>query len=213
MALTALTPAPGEGPRVAGGCALSFVLHVAAFLVVGIIGNWIDPVEGTLFVVPFLALLGFMQWFYLGPAAWLLRRLGSSALAKGIVIGGTFVTLGNVLFYGGVWVMGLQQAAEFRRIQQYEREHPSDYISVDGVLTVVDDEHFEFRRDDNGTVVSLLTWQGLDYVFLKNNGGYEKRTRDILKPGVRVSIDYQQERGKPPLSASIVRVYEEGRTK
>ncbi len=71
----------------------------------------------------------------------------------------------------------------------------------------MDDTHFEFRRDD-GTVVSLLTWQGLDYVLLKKNGGYEKRTRDILKPDVRVSVDYSQERGKPPVSASIVRVYE-----
>jgi hypothetical protein len=77
------------------------------------------------------------------------------------------------------------------------------------VVTVVDDTHFEFRRDD-GTVVSLLTWQGLDYVLLKSNGGYENRTRDILKQGVRVSVDYSQERGKSPVSASIVRVYEEG---
>jgi len=40
--------------------------------------------------------------------------------------------------------------------------------------------------------------------------GYENRTRDILKPGVRVSVEYSQDRGKPPDSASIVRVYEEG---
>jgi hypothetical protein len=39
--------------------------------------------------------------------------------------------------------------------------------------------------------------------------GYENRTRDILKPGVRVSVEYLQERGKPPDSASIVRAYEE----
>ena len=36
-------------------------------------------------------------------------------------------------------------------------------------------------------------------------------TGDMLKPGVRVSVEYSQERGKPPDSASIVRVYEEGR--
>ena len=47
-------------------------------------------------------------------------------------------------------------------------------------------------------------------MLLKKNGGYENRTRDILKPGVRVSVDYSQERGQPPVSASIVRVYEEG---
>ena len=43
----------------------------------------------------------------------------------------------------------------------------------------------------------------------KKDGGYEERTRDILEPGVRVSVEYSQERGKPPASASIVRVYEE----
>lgn len=32
----------------------------------------------------------------------------------------------------------------------------------------------------------------------------------MVKPGVRVSVEYSQERGKPPVSASIVRVYEEG---
>ena len=32
----------------------------------------------------------------------------------------------------------------------------------------------------------------------------------MLKPGVRVSVEYSQERGKPPVSPSIVRVYEEG---
>ncbi|HKW00346.1 MAG TPA: hypothetical protein VJN96_11005 [Vicinamibacterales bacterium] len=58
--------------------------------------------------------------------------------------------------------------------------------------------------------MSLQTWQGLEYIFLKKDGGYEIRTRDILKPGVRVSVEYSQERGKPPLSPSILRVYEEG---
>jgi len=59
-------------------------------------------------------------------------------------------------------------------------------------------------------VISRRTFQGLDYVFLKKDGGYENRTRDILKPGVRVSVEYSRERGKPPESVSIVRVYEEG---
>jgi hypothetical protein len=45
---------------------------------------------------------------------------------------------------------------------------------------------------------------------LKKDGGYETKTRDILKPGVRVKADYSHERGKLPVSASIVRVYEEG---
>jgi hypothetical protein len=211
MGLKALKPAPGEGSRVANGFVLSFLLHGPAFVAVAMIGDWIDRGEGTLFLVPFFALLGFLQWIYLGPAAWLLRRFGAGAVAKGVVIGGGVVTLGNVLFYGGLWVAGLQHEAESRRVLQYQREHPTDYISVDGVVTLVDDTHFEFRRDDDGTVVSLRTWPGLDYIFLKNNGGYEKRTRDILKPGVRVAIGYSQERGKPPDSASIVRVYDEGR--
>ena len=211
MRLKALKPAPGEGAHAASGCVLGFFLHLPAFIAVGMIGNWLDRGEGTLILIPFLALLGFTQWIYLGPAAWLLRRIGAGPAAKGVVIGGAVVTLGNILFYGGVWVMGLQQAAELRRIQQWEREHPSDYISTKGVVTLVDDTHFEFRRDDDGTVVSLLTGSSVDYVFLKSNGGYEKRTRDMLKPGVRVSIGYHQERGKPPVSASIVRVYDEGR--
>ena len=48
-------------------------------------------------------------------------------------------------------------------------------------------------------------------MFLKANGGYEKGRHEMLKPGVRVSVEYSQERGQPPDSASIVRVYEEGR--
>jgi hypothetical protein len=213
MGLKALKPAPGEGPSVAGGFGLSFLLHLPALFAVGLIGNWIDPGEGTLLVVPFLALLGFTQWIYLGPTAWLVRRLGSSAVAKGVVIGGGVVTLGNILFYTGVGVVGLRKAAELREIQQWQREHPTDYIHAYGVVTVVDDTHFEFRRDDTGAVVSLRTWPGLDYIFLKANGGYEKRTRDMLKPGVRVSIEYSQERGKPERFVSIVRVYDEGRHK
>ena len=55
---------------------------------------------------------------------------------------------------------------------------------------------------------SLVTGQGTDYVFLKKDGGYETKTRDIVKPGVRVSVEYSQERGKPPAYATIVRVYE-----
>ena len=138
------------------------------------------------------------------------RRRGSIAVAKGLLIGGSLVTLASAICYGGIGLMSLQYAAESQRIQQYEQEHPHDYISAKGVVTVVDDTHFEFQRDE-GTVVSLRTWDGLDYVFLKADGGYEQRTRDMLKPGVRVSVEYSQERGKPPDSASIVRVYEEGR--
>ena len=212
MGLKALKPAPGEGRGVARGFLLSLLLHPAALLVIGIIGSWMDRREGALLVLPFLALIGITQWLYIAPAAWLLRRRGSTAVAKGVVICGGLVTLASTLCYGGMGLLSLQNAAEVRRIRQDEREHPHDFTSTDGVVTVVDDTHFEFRRDD-GTVVSLLTWQGLDYIFLKKDGGYEDRTRDILKPGVRVSVDYSQERGKPPVSASIVRVYEEGATR
>ncbi len=209
MGLKALKPAAGEGRGVAGGCLLSLLLHPVALVVIGIIGSAIDRREGALLVLPFLAFIGLTQWLYVGPAAWLLRWRGRMAIAKGVVIGGGLVTLASTLCYGGMGLLSLQNAAEVQRIQQAEREHPHDYVSTDGVVTAVDEAHFEFRRDD-GTMVSLLTWQGLDYIFLKKNGGYEKRTRDILKPGVRVSVDYSQERGKPPVSASIVRVYEEG---
>jgi len=205
-----LKPSPGEGRGVFRGFLLSLVLHPLALLVVGIVGASFAPPEGALLVLPFLAFIGIAEWIYLGPVAWLLRRRGSTATAKGVVIGGSLVTLGSAICYGGIGLMSLQNAAEVRRIQQYEREHPHDYISARGVVTVVDDTHFEFQRDD-GTVVSLRTWDGLDYVFLKADGGYEKRTRDMLKPGVRISVEYSQERGKPPDSASIVRVYEDGR--
>ena len=213
MALKDLKPAPGEGRGVAGGFILSFALHIPALIAVGVIGSFIDPKEGYLLFLPFLAAIGLAEWIYLYPSAWLLRRRGATAIAKGILIGGGVVTLGSTVCYGGMGLMSLQSVAEVNRINQYERDHPSDFISTDGVVTVVDDKHFEFKRDDNGEVVSLLTWNGLDYIFLKANGGYEKRTRDMLKPGVRVSVDYSQDRGKPPLSASIVRVWEEGRTK
>jgi hypothetical protein len=209
MRFKALKPARGEGRGVARGFLLSLLLHPVALVVIGIIGTWIERSEGSLLVLPFLAFIGVTQWIYIGPAAWLLWRRGSTAIAKGVVIGGSLVTLASTLCYGGMGLVSLRDAAELRRIRHDEREHPRDFISTEGVVTVVDDTHFEFRRDD-GMVVSLLTWQGLDYVFLKKNGGYEKRTRDILKPGVRVSVEYSQERGKPPESASTVRVYEEG---
>ena len=212
MGLKNLKPAPGEGRGVTGGFVLSFFLHLLALIAVGIIGGSIEQ-EGYLLVLPFIAFIGAAQWVYIWPAAWLLRRRGRVAIAKGVLIGGGLVTLGSTVCYGGMGLMSLQYAAESKRIQQYEREHPSDYINTNGVLTVVDDTHFEFKRDDDGTVVSLRTWEGLDYIFLKANGGYEKRTRDMLKPGVRVSVEYSQDRGKPPDSASIVRVYEEGRSK
>ena len=209
MAFKALKPAPGEGRAVAGGFFLSLFLHPVALVVIAIIGASIET-GGALVVLPFLAFIGLTQWIYIGPAAWWVRRLGSSAMAKGVVLGGCFVALVNTLCYGGIGLMSLQNAAVTRRIQQEERDHPRDYISVNGVVTLVDDTHFEFRREDDGAVVSLQTGQGLEYVFLKKDGGYEIRTRDMLKPGVRVSVEYSQERGKPPVSASIVRVYEEG---
>jgi len=208
--LKALKPSPGEGRGVFRGFLLSLVLHPVALVVIAIIGAAIEPREGALLVLPFIAFIGIAQWIYVGPAAWLLRRRGSTALAKGVVIGGSLMTLASAICYGGMGLLSLQNAAEVRRIQQEEREHPHDYISAVGIVTLVDDTHFEFRRDD-GTVVSLRTWEGLDYVFLKANGGYEKRTHEMLKPGVRVSVEYSQERGQPPDSASIVRVYEEGR--
>ena len=210
MGLRSLKPAPGEGRDVARGFFLSLLLHPVAFVAIAVIGTWVaGREEGALFVLPFLVLIGITQWIYIGPVAWLLRRRGSTAIAQGVVIGGGLVTLASALCYGAVGLKSLRDAAEVQRIRQEEREHPRDYISTDGVVTVVDDTHFELRRDD-GTVVSLLTWEGLDYVLLKEAGGYEMRTRDILKPGVRVAVDYSQERGKPPVSASIVRVYEEG---
>ena len=208
-ALKALMPAPGEGRGVTRGFLLNLVLHTVAAIVIGIIGSRLEP-GGALLVLPFLAFLGVTQWLYIGPAAWLLRRRGSNATAKGVLVAGSLTTLANVLFYGVVFLLSLLNVAEVRRIQQDERERPSDYVSAEGVVTVVDNTHFEFRRED-GTVVSLVTWEGLDFVFLKSDGGYEKRTRDILAPGVRVSVDYTQERGKQPVSVSLVRVYEEGR--
>jgi len=210
MGLKALKPAPGEGRGVVRGLVLTFFLHVGVFIAIGIIGTSIDRQEGGLLVLPFIAFVGITQWIYLGPVAWWLRRRGSIATMKGVLIAGGLATLGTGLCYGGIGLYSLQQVAEVRRIQQYESDHPHDYISAKGIVTVVDDTHLEFKRDDDGTVVSLQTWNGLDYVFLKKDGGYENRTRDILKPGVRVSVEYSQERGKPPVSASIVRVYEEG---
>jgi hypothetical protein len=209
MPLNALKPGPGEGGGVAGGCLFSLLLHPLAFIVVAIIGTAINQRDGPLMLaLPFLMFVGLAQWIYVAPIAWFIRRW-SPAMAKGVVIGGGLLMLLNTLCYGGMAVLGLQNAAQTRQIQQEALAHPMDFISADGIVTVVDDKHFEFRRED-GTEVSLLTWEGLDYIFLKKNGGYEKRTRDMLKPGVRVSVDYSQERGKPPVSASIVRVYEEG---
>jgi hypothetical protein len=203
-----LKPVSGETGGVVLGALLSVLLHLVAFIAIMAIGTAIDRNEGALLVLPFLVSIGLSQWIYIGPIAWLLRRR-RTGMAKGLVISGGLVTFASTLCYGGMGLMSLQNASETRRIQQEERDHPHDYISAEGVLTAVDDSHFEFRRDD-GTLVSLRTFQGLDYVFLKRDGGYENRTRDILKPGVRVSVEYSQERGKPPDSASIVRVYEEG---
>ena len=208
MRLKDLKPVSGETGGVVLGALLSVFLHLVAFIAIMAIGTAIDRNEGALLVLPFLVSIGLSQWVYIGPIAWLLRRR-RTGMAKGLVISGGLVTFGSTLCYGGMGLMSLQNASETRRIQQEERDHPHDYISAEGVLTAVDDSHFEFRRDD-GTLVSLRTFQGLDYVFLKKDGGYENRTRDILKPGVRVSVEYSQERGKPPDSASIVRVYEEG---
>ncbi|HEX7793164.1 MAG TPA: hypothetical protein VF456_02380 [Vicinamibacterales bacterium] len=209
MALKDLKPVAGETRGAILGALLSVLLHLVAFVAIMAVGTAIDGNEGALLVLPFLVSIGLSQWIYIGPAAWLLRQR-STGMAKGLVISGGLVTFASTLCYGGVGLMSLQNASETRRIQQEERDHPHDYISTKGVITSVDDSHFEFKRDDDGTVVSLRTFQGLDYVFLKKDGGYENRTRDILKPGVRVSVEYSQERGKPPDSASIVRVYEEG---
>jgi hypothetical protein len=178
---------------------------------VAIIGSAIES-GGGLIALPFLAFIGATEWLYLLPATWWLRRRGRTAIAKGVLIGGSLVLLLSTLCYGGIMLASLGNYAEMRRIQQYEREHPTDYLNTDGVVTLVDDTHFEFRRED-GTMVSLLTSPGQEYVFLKKDGGYEIKTREMLKPGVRVSVEYSQERGKPPISASIVRVYEVGRVK
>jgi hypothetical protein len=209
MRLRALKPVAGEGRGVALGFFLTLVLHFAAFMTIAIIGAAIEGrQDGALLVLPFLALIGLAQWTYLAPAAWLFWRRGWTGTSKGVVISGALMLLFNVLFYGGLGLRSLQYNAEVQRIQQDERDHPQDEISAEGVVTLVDDSHFEFRRDD-GTVVSLQTWDKLDYIVLKKDGGGEKRTRDVLKPGARVSVEYSQERGKPPVSASIVRVYEQ----
>jgi hypothetical protein len=211
MRLQALKPAAGEGRGVARGVLLSLLLHPVALVLAAVVGGVLGRAEGALLVIlPFVALIAIVQWLYLAPAAWLFRRRGSTAIAKGVVIGGGLVMLGSTLCYGGAGVLSLQNAAESSRIRQYEQAHPHDYVKAEGVVTLVDDAHFELRRDDDGTVISMRTWNGLDYIFLKANGGYEKRTRDMLKPGVRVSVEYLQERGKPPDSPTIVRVYEEG---
>jgi hypothetical protein len=195
------------------GFLLSLLLHPAALVLLAIMARAVAGDDGALVaLVVFLAAIGLTQWIYLTPVAWRLRRRGATATAKGVVIGGCVVTLGSTLCYGGMGLKSLQNAADDRRFHQDARDHPRDSISTDGVVTAVDDAHFELRRED-GTVVSLRTWPGLDYILLKKDGGYEKRTRDILKPGVRVRVDYSQERGKPPDSASIVRVYEEGATR
>ncbi len=209
MRLKDLKPATGEGGRVGLGFLLTFVLHFIAFVVVAMIGGAVDPHEGALTVLPFLALIGIAQWLYLGPVIWWLRRRGSIAVMKGVTIGGGLMMLGNGLCYGGMGLLSLRSAADTQRIQQYERDHPRDAISAKGVVTLVDTAHFEFRRDDDGSVISLQTWGGTDYALLKKDGGYEPRTRDILTPDAHVSVDYVQERGKPPGSASTVRVYEE----
>jgi hypothetical protein len=203
-----LKPAPSEGREFVRGVLFGFFLQPVALIAIALIGSLIAPPDGALFVLPFIVLIGVTQWIYLAPFAWWLR--GSKGMAKGILASGAVMSLVNALFWGGSQLRSLEDAETVRRSQEYQREHPTDLISADGEVTLVDDKHFEFRRDDDGTVVSLQTWEGLDYIFLKKDGGYEERTRDILKPGVRVAIDYFQERGKPPLSASIVRVYEEG---
>ena len=162
---------PGEGRYVVVGFVLSFFLHLVALVGIGIVGSWIEPRDGALLVLPFITFMGVTQWIYLGPAAWLLRWRGSTALATGVLIAGGFVTLANALYYVGFGLQSLQYNAEVRRIQQREREHPWDSFSVDGVVTLVDDKHFEFRREDDGTVLSLLTWEGLQYIFLRKDGG------------------------------------------
>jgi hypothetical protein len=209
MELKALKPVAGEGRGVVLGFVLTFFLHLVAFMAIAIVGTVHSGPDGALLVLPFLALIGIAQWFYLAPAAWLFWRRGWTGTAKGVVIAGGLMLLLNGLYYGGLGVRTLQYNAEVQRIQQDERDHPHDYISTQGVVTLVDDSHFEFTRDDDGTVVSLQTWDKLDYIVLKKGGGGEKRTRDVLKPGARVSVEYSQERGKPPVSASIVRVYEQ----
>jgi hypothetical protein len=95
-----------------------------ALVVIGIIGTWIDQREGALLVLPFLALIGVTQWIYIGPAAWLLRRRGATAIAKGVVIAGCPVTLASTLCYGEMGLLSLQNAAEVRRIRHHERASP-----------------------------------------------------------------------------------------
>jgi hypothetical protein len=209
VALKDLKPVAGETRGVVFGALLSVLLHLVALIAIMAVGVANDGNEGALLVLPFLVSIGLSQWIYIAPAAWLLRRR-STGMAKGLVISGGLVTFTSTLCYGGMGLMSLQNASETRRIQQEKRDQLIDYISTKGVVTSVDDSRFEFKRDDDGTVVSLRTFQGLDYVFLKKDGGHENRTRGILKPGVRVSVEYLQERGSPPDAASIVRVYEEG---
>jgi hypothetical protein len=86
MTLEALKPERGEGCGVIRGVLFSIVLHPIAWIVVGIIGTAIQRQEGSLLVLPFIALVGLTQWLYLGPAIWWLRRRGSTAAAKGVLI-------------------------------------------------------------------------------------------------------------------------------
>src|SRR4029453_17548013 len=102
-----LKPAAGEGRGVARGVVLSVLLHPAALILIGIIGSAFDRNEGALIALPFLVLIGLTQWLYLGPVAWLLRRRGSTAAAKGVVIGGSVVTLASGLCFGGFAVLSL----------------------------------------------------------------------------------------------------------
>lgn len=210
MGLKTLLPARGEGRGVTRGVLLSLLLHPLALIAVGLIGSRIDRRDGYLLVLPFLAFLGIAQWIYIAPMAWWLRRRQAPTMAKGVVLGACAVTLLDVVVYGGIFMVSLANLAEVKRIEQYEREHPTDYFDRNGILTLVDDTHFEFKAEDDGSIVSLLTWPELQYVFLKKDFGYEIRTREMLKPGVRVNVEYSQERGKPPLSPMIVRVYEDG---
>src|SRR5262245_3159997 len=101
MKLKNLKPAPGEGRGVTLGVVLSFFLHPVAIIAVALVGSAIES-GGGLIALPFLAFIGATEWIYLLPAAWLLRRRGKAAIAKGVLIGGSLVLLLCTLCYGGI---------------------------------------------------------------------------------------------------------------
>jgi hypothetical protein len=206
--LRALKPNPGEGRGVALGCLASVALHFLALIVVAILGGMFLGNEGSYLALLFLALIPVTQWIYLAPFAWLLGRRGSAAIAKGIWLSGSLVVLLVALCWGGMGLRGLMDRAQFERSQEFARQNPMELVKVRGIVTEINFTHIEVRQED-GTPVSMTRHASTEYIWLKADGGYEKRTDEIVKPGVRVICDTWKTPNNP-LSASMVRVLEPG---